>query len=570
MRNMWRKKPENILKPEEEVLILLARQNLKEDNIERIAQLFNREIDFEYLTQLAHKHVIAPLIGYHLSHNEKIKEKIFLDNEFKKNMILSNITTQVHNKKMYEELDHLQRIFDKHNVKLVILKGPALEKIIYKNSGARFFGDLDFLIAPEDIIKIDKILKNDGYIHNEENLSSDELLKTAESEFHLPAYNKEDLQVEIHHFGADWNLNSDVDYESIYNRASKFKINKESVWIPGLIDLFIWTCIHLEHHYIDKYMYSWPMGCRGKLALPLRLILDIRESYLFLMNNLSKDINLQMKDYSLLISKNVVRAEQIYGSFFQWSNLLPYPDKFAEELTWEDEKIHSYFLNRVISPEKEYDRLSKQLINKDRRKANYIKYKERGKKDSFFIIPDRQIYDDPFNFLFSKSNTDKLNIKAKFNMEWDNNYLYFSLSILNPYIKNKEKHNYNIQILFGKSKEFSTVIGFDPLKYLNSCFLAWRSNSKLLTKKISISPEIVLQNQEYNISLIIPWDYIGFSPKEGNEMLMDVQITEIKENCTWDELATITWATGDKYYMNSYFNICEEFIMNKVKLIINY
>jgi len=49
-------------------------------------------------------------------------------------------------------------------------------------------------------------------------------------------------------------------------------------------------------------------------------------------------------------------------------------------------------------------------------------------------------------------------------------------------------------------------------------------------------------------------------------MLMDVQITESKEGSTWEELATISWATGDKYYMNLYFNICEEFIMNKVKL----
>lgn len=293
--------------------------------------------------------------------------------------------------------------------------------------------------------------------------------------------------------------------------------------------------------------------------------MDIRESYLFVLNNITEDINLQIKDCSMLVRRNVVKAEQIYGPLFKWSDTIPYPDKFAEELTWVDGDTCSYFINRVISPKKEYERLTEQLNKIDKRDVISIPYKGTAMEENSLIIPGRHI-NNPFYFLHSKSKAAKLTIEAEFNMEWDYNYLYFNLSLFNGYDKIKQKHNYSFQILFGKSKEFSLAIGFDPVKSLYFCFLVRRCNNKLISEKTQIIPEIILENQQYTVKLKIPWGYIGFSPEKCSEMLMDVQITESKEGSTWEELATISWATGDKYYMNLYFNICEEFIMNKVKL----
>ena len=44
-------------------------------------------------------------------------------------------------------------------------------------------------------------------------------------------------------------------------------------------------------------------------------------------------------------------------------------------------------------------------------------------------------------------------------------------------------------------------------------------------------------------------------PETGNEFLMDIQITEINESKDWDNLRTISWATGEKHYMNSFHRI---------------
>lgn len=566
--NMFEKQhSKNILKPEEKVLILLARQDLEEEDIDKLRLICKKQLDYIYLSKIAQKHGVAPLFGYHLSHNEQLKDIESLDEKFKKIMVLSNIITQAHNKKMYKELDRLQSLFEKENIKCVVLKGPGMSKLIYKYPGVRPFGDLDFLISPEDIVGVHKILINEGYVQDDGNPSIEELLKLAEREFHIPVYSKSNFHVEVHHYGVDWNLKSKVNYKSIYERAWKFKINNQSVWIPTYIDLFIWSCIHLEHHYLDTLTCSWPCGFKGGYSLPLKLLLDIRESYLFIANNtsLKKEFNSYIKNYSELIENNVVMTEQLYGNFFKWSNILPYPKRIVEKLTWQEGNICSYFINRFLSPTKEYGKLTDMLNEMDTRKAIPILYKGTNNRCDYLAIPSRQI-NNPFNFLFSKPLDTKIKIQARFNLEWDKNYLYFRLIISDNDIKYKYDLNYSFQILFGHSKVFPTIIGVDPTKSLEYCILSGRRENKWFNKNVTIIPEINFQYQECIITLKIPWDYVVVSPEAGNEMLMDVQITESKEGYSWDELQTISWSTGEKYHMNSFHNICEEFIMNKVKL----
>lgn len=113
--------PGDVLRPEEDALIQFARQDLKTENIERLNELMNEGLNYGRLFKLAQRHRIAPLIGYHLSNNEELKERTEITNKkFKREMVISNIMNQAHNKKMYKELDRLQCLFDRHSIKWTV------------------------------------------------------------------------------------------------------------------------------------------------------------------------------------------------------------------------------------------------------------------------------------------------------------------------------------------------------------------------------------------------------------------------------------------------------------------
>lgn len=167
--------------------------------------------------------------------------------------------------------------------------------------------------------------------------------------------------VELHQYGADWNLKSYVNFKDLYNRAEKIKINEESVWVLTHVDQFIWSCIHLEHHLLDKYKYCWPNGFTGGsiFPCPLKILMDIRESYLSIIKKpcLRKDFIQQINKYKNLVEKSVFMTEQVYGNFFDWSKL-PYPEYLEEKLVWKEGEIISTFKKRYISPQDEYNWLT--------------------------------------------------------------------------------------------------------------------------------------------------------------------------------------------------------------------
>ena len=46
---------------------------------------------------------------------------------------------------------------------VIVLKGAALLSSVYEDFGLRMLGDVDILVKPEDVPKIDKILSQLGY-----------------------------------------------------------------------------------------------------------------------------------------------------------------------------------------------------------------------------------------------------------------------------------------------------------------------------------------------------------------------------------------------------------------------
>jgi len=158
------------LKTEDQLLLNCSLTQLSGENIKRIKQLTNKDLDWNYLINMAYKHRLNPLLYWHLNRisPEAIPSnlKLELKEHFHKN-VQKNLM-------MFKELLEVVNILQKQSIVPIPYKGPVLAIMIYKNLGFRIFGDLDFYVPLEDVPKTREILVNEGYEPWEELTSSQE------------------------------------------------------------------------------------------------------------------------------------------------------------------------------------------------------------------------------------------------------------------------------------------------------------------------------------------------------------------------------------------------------------
>ncbi|MDF1678437.1 MAG: nucleotidyltransferase family protein [Legionellaceae bacterium] len=58
---------------------------------------------------------------------------------------------------------HLQRLFQAEKIPHILLKGPALNEMLWGRKLMRYSGDLDIFILPKDLLKVDGLLCRQGY-----------------------------------------------------------------------------------------------------------------------------------------------------------------------------------------------------------------------------------------------------------------------------------------------------------------------------------------------------------------------------------------------------------------------
>ncbi len=158
------------LKTEDQLLLNCSLTQLSSENIKRIKQLTNKDLDWNYLINMAYKHRLTPLLYWHLSRisPEAIPGnlKLELKEQFHKN-VQKNLM-------MFKELLEVVDILQKQGIVPIPYKGPVLAILIYKNLGFRIFGDLDFYVPMEDVPKTREILVKEGYEPWEELTSTQE------------------------------------------------------------------------------------------------------------------------------------------------------------------------------------------------------------------------------------------------------------------------------------------------------------------------------------------------------------------------------------------------------------
>lgn len=231
----------------EEILLLgLCRLDFGVELKVMLQALVEEVSDWKYFTTLAGSHGVAALV---YNNFEKLGFLRFVPvetAEVLKNSLFVSMTRNVRNAEMMKEV---LGILNSGSIKTVLLKGMALEPMVYGNRGLRQMTDADVLVAKEECIRARNALINNGFISLP--LKSDFhkliLLYTGK---HLPSLIKNGFSVELHHelFGAGKNVLTKM----LFDSSTETDLAGERVFTPKPQIFFLYLVKHLYLHEINN------------------------------------------------------------------------------------------------------------------------------------------------------------------------------------------------------------------------------------------------------------------------------------------------------------------------------
>jgi hypothetical protein len=267
-------KSEVRISDEEHLLLELCRLEFSDEQINRVKSLLAVITDWPYFSNLANEHGVAALVWYNLEKYQLHSGIPEAAAYFLKCTLMRSLGRNTFNT---ESMGEVLRLLNAENIKIVILKGLALENSVYGNQGLRQMSDIDILINRDECIKARKILIRNGYVSLPvKSFFHKQIL--AYYGKHLPSLIKNGTSVEIHHelFGGRKNLMTKMLYDSSY----MVEIKGEKTWFPQPQIFFL---------YLVKHLWLHEMNNESQLRLYTDLIVLIeKHNYEILNYNLLK------------------------------------------------------------------------------------------------------------------------------------------------------------------------------------------------------------------------------------------------------------------------------------------
>jgi hypothetical protein len=225
---------------EVELLLSCARTHLDAETIERIHDLIQNDIDWDYLLRTALRHKIIPLLyrtlkkTCPLSVPDGILEQLrayFLANTAR-NLFLTG--------ELLKLTDRLQG----QGILAIPFKGPVLAEYVYGDLSLRQFADLDILIYKRDALKARNVLVSDGY-RPEIKLSIQQDKKYLKTEYYFTVISDEGrVTVELHWEMTGGNSYLLFDFGFLRDRLEPKALFGTKVLHLSPEDLIVYLCLH--------------------------------------------------------------------------------------------------------------------------------------------------------------------------------------------------------------------------------------------------------------------------------------------------------------------------------------
>lgn len=227
---------------EENLLISMCRLGFNDEQAAVIREMASGVKNWDYLVSLANLHGVSALLYHNLTSLGLINQIPVREADSLKNARMISITRNVSH---FNNLEKALRLLNDSGIKTVLLKGLALELMVYGNSGLRQMTDADVLISKEQCLEARDILLRNGFtaLPLKSPLYKVIILYTGK---HLPSLIRDGFSFEIHHelFGSEKSHLTRM----LYDESIENKISEEKIYIPRPQMLFLYLVKHLFLH----------------------------------------------------------------------------------------------------------------------------------------------------------------------------------------------------------------------------------------------------------------------------------------------------------------------------------
>jgi hypothetical protein len=248
------------LRPEVGLLLLCARARLDEQQRQRVHGLVSRNLDWNYLLQLADRHGLQPLLHWHLTAvcpNTVPKEP-------QQNLRIAFQRVSALNILLTHELQKLIALFAENNVTAVPYKGPALALQLFGNVALRQFSDLDLLVHPRDVLRARDLLLRDGY-EPLPPLTAGQQALLLRTQCNLPfSREQKRMIVELHWKVSAPSFARPFETEDFWSRLVDGKLETTNIKLPAAEDLLLALCIHGSKHLWERV--AWIADIAGLIS----------------------------------------------------------------------------------------------------------------------------------------------------------------------------------------------------------------------------------------------------------------------------------------------------------------
>ncbi|MGE0822336.1 MAG: nucleotidyltransferase family protein [Candidatus Binatia bacterium] len=244
--------------PEEEMLILCSRTQLRSDEQQRVAQLLHCSLNWQYILEVSIRHGLSPLFYYGLTRStpadtlmQQVPAPICAE--------LQQLSrgNAARNHRLYRVIGEIMKAFEREGIAAMGLKDLQLAREVYPELGLRPMGDIDILVYQEDYDKVARCMQELGFaplphadIPFTRKYSVGHHFRRAADNVWI------DLQWDI--MQREWDVyregNSRFDIARLWAGAIPLTIDDYCILVPKPEDMLFHLCLHLEGHQYCEFV----------------------------------------------------------------------------------------------------------------------------------------------------------------------------------------------------------------------------------------------------------------------------------------------------------------------------
>ncbi|MBB6646613.1 nucleotidyltransferase domain-containing protein [Halobellus ruber] len=244
----------------------------------RIHEIVRNDPDWSRLLKLTTNHGILPYLYHSLQDIEtEVPEEVY------ETLRTRCERAALQNLQFAQRLHDIVETFNEHDIRTIPYKGPILAQVAYGDIGRRRFGDLDFLVAEEDVLRARTVLQERGYEQtNFLGVPPSHLVENSifrwEREFRFT--NDDDrIQIELRPQFTGGNQSNAAIFEDLWERRTTVSVAGQPVQALSPEDRALLLLTHGTKHGWLRLSWVCDIACLLQHDIDWEVVLERAEDY---------------------------------------------------------------------------------------------------------------------------------------------------------------------------------------------------------------------------------------------------------------------------------------------------